>query len=211
MDEKGKQLLHRRLEEIKFTFPKESECKLIEIIKDPKKLDRYRIDLFEQWKYIFNFYKKLLEEDRRESQFGTPLGYVFLGVLAEGLVKIILFFDNPSEYLGKEQRNRTLGNLKDRLKKLLKDHKKESNETKIKELADSLELINLLRNNFIHFPFYYSDDYKFRWIFFQVFAYLLDKFSLWEYLESPEVEFIKEAALKKPEDVSLLDVDLYEQ
>ena len=206
-----KQPLHKRLEEIKITFPKKSECKLIEIIKEPERLDSYKKEqLFEQWKYIFNFYKKLLEEDRRESQFGTPLGYVFLGVLAEGLVKIILFFDNPSEYLGKEQRNRTLGNLKDRLKKLLKDHKKESNETKIKELADSLELINLLRNNFIHFPFYYSDDYKFRWIFFQVFAYLLDKFSLWEYLDSPEVEFIKEMAKKLGGD-SLFEVDLYEQ
>ena len=211
MDEKGKQLLHRRSEEIKVTIPKEYECKLIEIIKDPIKLDSYRIDLFEQWKYMFNFYKKLLEEDRRESRFGTPLGYVFLGVLAEGLVKIILFFDNPSEYLGKEPRKRTLGKLKDRLKKLLKDHKKESNETKIKELEDSLELINSLRNNFIHFPFYYSNDFRFRWIFFQVFAYLLDKFSLWGYLDSSEVEFIKEAALKKPEGVSLLEVDLYEQ
>ena len=206
-----KQTLYRRLEEIKYTFPKESECKLIEIINEPERLDSYKKDLFEQWKYMFNFYKKLLEEDRRESQFGTPLGYVFLGVLAEGLVKIILFFDNPSEYLGKEQRNRTLGKLKDRLKKLLKDYKKESNETKIKELEDSLELINSLRNNFIHFPFYYSDDYRFRWIFFQVFAYLLDKFSLWEYLESPEVEFIKEMAFKKPEGISLLEVDLYEQ
>ena len=211
MDEKGKQPLHRISEEIKFTIPKEFERKLIEIIKDPIKLDSYRIDLFEQWKYMFKFYKKLLEEDRRESRFGTHLGYVFLGVLAEGLVKIILFFDNPSEYLGKEPRKRTLGKLKDRLKKLLKDHKKESNETKIKELEDSLELINSLRNNFIHFPFFYSDDYRFRWIFFQVFAYLLDKFSLWGYLDSSEVEFIKEAALKKPEGVSLLEVDLYEQ
>ena len=211
MDEKGKQPLHRRLEVIKFTIPKEFECKLIEIIKDPIKLDNYKRDLFDDWKYIFDFYKKLLEEDRRESRFGTPLGYIFLGVLAEGLVKIILFFDNPSEYLGQEPRKRTLGNLKNRLKKLLKDHKKESNETKIKEFEDSLELINSLRNNFIHFPFYYSDDYRFRWIFFQVFAYLLDKFSLWGYLDSSEVEFIKEAALKKPEGVSLLEVDLYEQ
>jgi len=206
-----KQALYRRLEKIKYTFPKESECKLIEIINEPERLDSYKKELFEQWKYIFNFYKKLLEEDRRESQFGTPLGYVFLGVLAEGLVKIILFFDNPTRYLGIEQRGRTLGKLKGRLKDLLKDHKKESNETKIKYLEDSLELIKSLRNNFIHFPFYYSDDYRLRWIFFQVFAYLLDKFSLWEYLESPEVEFIKEMAFKKPEDVSLLEVDLYEQ
>jgi len=207
-----KQPLHRRLEEIKITFPKKSECKLIEIIKEPERLDSYKKEqLFEQWKYIFNFYKKLLEEDRRESQFGTPLGYVFLGVLAEGLVKIILFFDNPTGYLGIEQRDRTLGKLKGRLKNLLKDHKKESNETKNKELEGSLELIIQLRNNFIHFPFYYSDDYKFRWLFFQLFAYLLDKFSLWEYLDSPEVEFIKEMALEKPIGVSLLEVDLYEQ
>jgi hypothetical protein len=125
-----KQPLHKR---------KKSECKLIEIIKEPERLDSYKKEqLFEQWKYIFNFYKKLLEEDKRESQFGTPLGYVFLGVLAEGLVKIILFFDNPTGYLGIEQRDRTLGKLKGRLKNLLKDHKEESNETKIKELEDSL-------------------------------------------------------------------------
>ena len=235
MDEKVKQPLQRRLEEIKSMLPKESECKLIEIIKDPEEFGSYRIELFQQWRSLLNLYKKLLEEERREfeewkvkfydyikpleleedrhaSKIDTPRGYVLLGVLAEGLVKIILFFDDHTWYLGIEQGRRTLGKkLKGRLIGLLKDNKKESNETKIKELEDSLELITSLRNNFIHFPFYYSDDYRFRWIFFQVFAYLLDKFSLWEYLESPEVEFIKEAALKKPEDVSLLDVDLYEQ
>ncbi len=205
------QPLLKSLDEIKFMHPKESECRLMEIIKEPEKLDSYRIDLFEQWRYIFNFYKKLFEEDRREFQFGTPLGYVFLGVLAEGLVKIILFFDNPNEYLGIELKNRTLGNLKNRLIKLLKGRKKESNESKIKELNDSLELINSLRNNFIHFPFYYSDDYRFRWVFFQVFAYLLDKFSLWKYLDNSEVEFIKEMALENPVGVSLLEGDLYEQ
>ena len=161
--------------------------------------------------YIFDFYKKLLEEDRRESQFGTPLGYIFLGVLAEGLVKIILFSETPTEYLDIDPRVRTLGRLKGRLKNLLKDHEKESNETKIKELEYSLDLINSLRNNFIHFPFYSSDDYRFRWIFFQVFAYLLDKFSLWEYLDSQKVEFIKKEALEKPKGVSLFEVDLYEQ
>ena len=205
-----KQPLPRSLEEIK-TLPKESECKLIEIIKEPERLDSYKKYLFGVWGYIFDFYKKLLEEDRRESQFGTPLGYIFLGVLAEGLVKIILFFDNPTEYLDIDPRVRTLGRLKSRLKNLLKDHEKESNETKIKELEDSLDLINSLRNNFIHFPFYSSDDYRFRWIFFQVFAYLLDKFSLWEYLDSQKVEFIKKEALEKPKGVSLFEVDLYEQ
>ncbi len=206
-----KQPLPRSLEEIK-TLPKECECTLIEIIKEPERLDSYKkYDLFGVWGYIFDFYKKLLEEDRRESQFGTPLGYIFLGVLAEGLVKIILFSETPTEYLDIDPRVRTLGRLKSRLKNLLKDHEKESNETKIKELEDSLDLINSLRNNFIHFPFYSSDDYRFRWIFFQVFAYLLDKFSLWEYLDSQKVEFIKKEALEKPKGVSLFEVDLYEQ
>ena len=203
--------LERIVNEVNSMLTEVFESRVREIIKEPESFSKSKKDLFEQWKYIFNFYKKLLEEDRRESQFGTPLGYVFLGVLAEGLVKIILFFDNPSEYLGKEPRKRTLGKLKDRLKKLLKDHKKESNETKIKELELSLDLIILFRNNFIHFPFYYSDDYRFRWLFFQVFAYLLDKFSLWNYLENSEGEFIKKMALKKPIGVSLLEVDLYEQ
>jgi hypothetical protein len=44
-----------------------------------------------------------------------------------------------------------------------------------------------------------------------VFAYLLDKFSLWEYLEISEGEFIKKMALEKSIGVSLLEVDLYEQ
>jgi len=179
--------------------------------KEPKKLDRYKEDLFEQWKYMLQFYKKLIEEDRREFLFGTPLGYILLGVLAEGLVKIILFFGIPNEYLAIERGNRTLGELKGRLIKLLKEGKRETNKIKIKELNDSFELITLLRNNFIHFPFYYEDDYRFRWIFFQLFAYLLDKFSLWEYLDNSEVEFIKKMALEKPTGVLLLEVDLYEQ
>ncbi len=207
--QKPQNRLEKSLKEQRF-MPKELERKLIEIIKEPEKLEKYKNDLFLEWKSFLNFYQKLLEEDERESQFGTSRGYILLGVLAEGLVKIVLFFDDPSKYLDKKQGNRTLGNLKGEIKKLLKAHKKESNETKIKNLEKSLELINSLRNNFIHFPFYYSDDYRFRGIFFQVFAYLLDKFSLWEYLDSPEVEFIKERA-KKPGGVSLFDVELYEQ
>jgi len=41
MDEKVKQPLQRRLEEIKSMLPKESECKLIEIIKDPEEFGSY--------------------------------------------------------------------------------------------------------------------------------------------------------------------------
>ena len=199
--------LEKRVNEVNSMLTEVFESRVREIIKEPESFSKDKKELFGQWTYIFNFYKKLLEEDRRESQFGTPLGYVFLCVLAEGLVKIILFFDNPNEYLAIEPRGRTIGNLKKRLTKLIK----EPNETKFKELKLSLDLINLLRNNFIHFPFYSSDDYRFRWLFFQVFAYLLDKFSLWNYLENSEGEFIKKMALEKPVGVSLLEVDLYEQ
>ena len=41
MDEKVKQPLHRRLKEIKFTYPEEFECKLLEIIKDPEEFGSY--------------------------------------------------------------------------------------------------------------------------------------------------------------------------
>ena len=199
--------LKRIVNEVNSMLTEVFESRVRGNIKEFESFSKDKKELFGQWTYIFNFYKKLLEEDRRESQFGTPLGYVFLCVLAEGLVKIILFFDNPNEYLAIEPRGRTIGNLKKRLTKLIK----EPNETKFKELKLSLDLINLLRNNFIHFPFYYSDDYRFRWLFFQVFAYLLDKFSLWNYLENSEGEFIKKMALEKPIGVSLLEVDLYEQ
>ncbi len=40
---------------------------------------------------------------------------------------------------------------------------------------------------------------------------ILDKFSLWNYLENSEGEFIKKLALEKPVGVSLLELDLYEQ
>ena len=144
--------LERIVNEVNSMLTEVFESRVREIIKEPESFSKYKKDLFEQWKYIFNFYKKLLEEDRRESQFGTLLGYVFLGILFEGLVKIILFFNNPNEYSAIKPSRRVLGKLKRTLKNLLKDHKKDSNETKIKELELSLDLIISFRNNFIHFP-----------------------------------------------------------
>jgi hypothetical protein len=199
--------LEKRVNEANSMLTEVFESRVKEIIKERENLSKYKKDLFEQWIYIFEFYKKIIKKEGRDFSQNL-LEYIFLGVLVEGLVKIILFFDDPNEYSTIQRGNRALGRkLTKRLTKLIK----EPNETKFKELKQSLDLIILLRNNFIHFPFYSSDDYRFRWLFFQVFAYLLDKFSLWNCLDNSEGEFIKKMALEKPVGVSLLEVDLYEQ
>ena len=196
--------LARTLKEIKIMHGQKFEQILREIVNNPQRLNDYKKDLFEQWTYFLHLYQKVIED---EVHIANPREYVLLGVLIEGLVKIILFFDNPEKYLDRKRQKRTLGILIDELTELIK----EPNETKKAELEDSLELITELRNNFIHFPFYYSLDFRFRWLFFQVFAYLLDNFSFWEYLDDSEVEFIKKIAIEKPANASLLEVDLYEQ
>ena len=182
------------------------ESRVKEIIKEPESFNNYKKDLFEQWISILELYKKTIKNEGRFF-IQSFHKYIFLGVLFEGLVKIILFFNSPKDYLAMKPKERTLGKLKGKLIKLIN----EPDKTKFKELGKSYDLMISLRNNFIHFPFYSSDDYRFRWLFFQVFAYLLDKFSLWDCLENSEGEFIKKQALEKPVGVSLLDVDLYEQ
>lgn len=197
--------LARTLKELRIKHKQEFEPRLREIANDPERFNDYKKDLFEDWRYFLHLYQKVIKD---EVHIANPREYVLLGVLVEGLVKIILFSDNPTKYLDdRKPGNRTLRTLNNELTKSIKD----TNDTKMVELRKSLELITLLRNNFIHFPFYYSLDYRFRWLFFQVFAYLLDRFSLWVYLDNSEVIFIKKIALEKPEGVSLLEVDLYEQ
>ena len=196
--------LKRALKELRIKHKQEFEPRLREIVNDPQRFNDCKKDLFEDWGYFLRLYQKVIEE---EVHIANTREYVLLGVLVEGLVKIILFSDSPEKYLNIKKWKRTLGKLRDKLTESIN----EPDETKIAELEDSLELITELRNNFIHYPFYYSLDYRFRWLFFQVFAYLLDRFSLWEYLDNSEVIFIKKIALEKPAGVSLLEVDLYEQ
>lgn len=202
--------IRETLDEMNFLLKKKYECRLIEIIQNPTEIEKYKQGLFDQWIRILRSYRKISEkDDRRLSEI--PSEYIILGALAEGLVKIVLFFNKPDDYLIIEQRARTLGNLRYKLITMIGEQKKEPDEKRIKELGNSLELITKLRNNFIHFPLYFYDDYRFRWVFFQVFAYLLDKFTLWEYLDSADVKFIKKVALDKPTGIKLLEVDLYEQ
>ncbi|NOQ32686.1 MAG: hypothetical protein GQ567_00585 [Methanosarcinales archaeon] len=202
--------IRETLDEMNFLLKKRYECRLIEIIQNPAEIEKYKQGLFNQWISILGSYREISEKDDRKLP-EIPSEYIILGALAEGLVKIVLFFNKPGDYLSIEQRDRTLGKLRNKLITMIKEQKKEPDDKKIKELSDSLELIAMLRNNFIHFPFYFHDDYRFMWVFFQVFAHLLDKFSLWEYLDNSDVEFIKRVALNKPTGIKLLEVDLYEQ
>jgi len=209
---RGTKVPHIRetLDEMNFLLKKKYGCRLIEIIQNPMEIEKYKQGLFDQWISILRSYREISEkDDRRLSEI--PSEYILLGALAEGLVKIVLFFDKPYDYLIIEERGRTLGNLRDKLIKMIRAQKKEPDEKKVKELGNSLELITKLRNNFIHFSFYFHDDYRFRWIFFQVIAYLLDKFSLWGCFDSSDADFIKKVALDKPTGIKLLEVDLYEQ
>lgn len=196
--------LARKLEGLKIAHNQEFEQILQDSVDDPERFKAIKKDVFEQWRYFFGFYQKIIED---EVHSANPLEYILLGVLAEGLVKISLFCDNPENYVHKEKKDRTLGKLIKELVKLIQ----EPNETKKVELKESLSLITELRNNFVHFPFYSTLDYRFRWLYFQVFAYLFDKFSLWENLDYSEEKVIKKIALEKPIGVSLLEVDLYEQ
>ena len=196
--------LKMALNEVKIMHEQEFEPRLREIANDPERFNDYKKDLFEDWRYFLHLYQKVIKD---EVHIANPREYVLLGVLVEGLVKIILFSDSPEKYLDIKKWKRTLGKLRGKLTESIN----EPDETKIAELEDSLELITELRNNFAHFPLYSSLDYRFRWLFFQVFAYLLDKFSFWGYLDDSEVEFIKKIAFEKPTGVSLLEVDLYEQ
>jgi hypothetical protein len=196
--------LARTLKELKIMHEQKFEQILREIQNNPERFNDCKKDLFEDWGYFLRLYQKVIED---EVHIANTREYVLLGFLVEGLIKIILFSDSPEKYLNIKKWKRTLGKLRDKLTESIN----EPDETKIAGLEDSLKLITELRNNFIHYPFYCSLDYRFRWLFFQVFAYLLDRFSLWEYLDNSEVIFIKKIAFEKPTGVSLLEVDLYGQ
>jgi len=73
-----------------------------------------------------------------------------------------------------------------------------------------LKLFTKLRNEFLHFPFYFELDYRFPWLFFQLVAYTLEKFDLWNYLDEGTREVIKYNAKNKPLGISLLEVPLYD-
>lgn len=195
----------KRLKEIK-ELPLKIECKILRIVKgEESDYDKYKEDLFKQFQNIIKDYKEISSKPRTLQDISSE---ILLNSALEGIIKIILFVDSPIDYLHLPRRNRTLGNLKN---KLLEKIEKE--DGKKKEITKTiLNLVNELRNNFIHFSFYYENDYRFECLYFQLIAYLFEKFKFWDKIDKNTINFIKEKALNKPEGIDLLEgIKLYEK
>ncbi|MEA2065590.1 MAG: hypothetical protein U9O65_00585, partial [Thermotogota bacterium] len=79
--------LEMTLKELKITHEEEFEPRLREIANDPERFNDYKKDLFEDLGYFLRLYQKVIKD---EVHIANPREYVLLGVLVEGLVKIIL-------------------------------------------------------------------------------------------------------------------------
>ena len=111
---KNQLYLEKRVNEVNSMLTEVFESRVREIIKEPESFSKYKKDIFEQWISILGLYKKPI---KKEGRFFTRSSheYIFLGVLFEGLAKIILFFNSPMDYLAMEPKNRVLGKLKHKL------------------------------------------------------------------------------------------------
>ncbi|NCP71958.1 hypothetical protein GW835_01010 [archaeon] len=178
------------------------ECKLLDKVDVDEKKQKFIANLFKQFKFLLNNYKKLKEDSTTEEISHI----ILLNICVEGLVKIILIDKDPINYLQIPIKNRTLGKLKFKLFSYIINNK-DSN----KELIESLfNLIGNQRNNFIHFPLYYEEDYRFEYMYFQLIAYLIDKFGYWDCLDKSIVSYIREIAVKKSIGIDLLEgIKLY--
>ena len=87
----------------------------------------------------------------------------------------------------------------------------ERNKTNIFLIENLLEAIKELRNNFIHFPFYYEHDYRFDYMYFQLMAYLIEGNNLWDLIGNEVKIYIQNTSQAKPTGIDLLGgIKLYE-
>lgn len=188
-----------KLRELK-VLPLEMECRLLNIVKfvegDYKTLIK---NYFSQFEEMVKNYKLLSEQARDLHEHSAE---VLLNSAVEGLIKIILFVDDSISYLNIEKRKRTIGSLKSNILQLIKT--KEKSQEKIKIIDYLLDIIQELRNNFIHFSFYSQKDYRFEYLYFQLIAYLIDSFNYWDKLSKATSEYIKKIAKDIPGGVDLL-------
>jgi hypothetical protein len=189
--------LEQRLDEIR-EVPLKMECRLLEITKNEDKLTRYKEGLLKQFESVVNDYQL--------SALSFIGRLLLLNSLTEGIIKIIIFDQDPIAYLNTPRDKRTLGNVKAKLIELTRQ--KETNENKIKTLEISLDLIKKMRNNFVHFPLYSETDYRFERMYFQVVAYLITLFNFWNFLKCSK--FIEQKATQENLGTKLYDIDLYE-
>lgn len=198
-DKSKKTEIKNILDEIK-NMHAESECRLLRIVEGKEgNFDTYKNGLFIQFETLIKDY-----------EYGDGItSIVVLNSAFEGLVKIVLFFNSPSDYLKRGKPERTLGNLKNDLLKIVKDN--ETDENKILLIKYIFDLIKELRNNFIHFPFYSKYDYRFEYMYFQIMAYLLKTNNLWSRLDNESKDIFQQKSQKKPQGTDLLGgIKLYE-
>lgn len=190
-------------------LPSEMECKIRSIAKDPDKFKGYKKDLFEKYQNLINDYEKLRSKELMIINEDIP-HIVLLNCATEGLIKIVLFDQDPYGYLNIEKKERTFGKLKGIIIDKIKE--KEKNKNKIESAKKILELINNLRNNFMHFPFYSQFDYRFYKVYFNFMAYIIEIFGHWNEIDEKVAKYIKEKALEKINGIDLLERDaLYEE
>jgi len=196
-----------KLDELK-KLPPEMEFKILDIVKDPDDFKKYKKGLFEKYQNLINDYKKLCSKKYRTIEDISDI--VLLNCATEGLIKIVLFDQDPHDYLNIEKKERTFGKLKGMIIDKIKE--KEKNKNKIESANKILELINNLRNNFMHFPFYFQYDYRFYKVYFNFMAYIIEIFGYWNEIDEKVAKYIKEKALEKIIGIDLLERDaLYEE
>ncbi|WP_156967415.1 hypothetical protein [Geoglobus ahangari] len=180
------------------------ETKIKELLSKENGREELVSSFFTQWGILLRRYVDSLGTIVVPDDIHSIL---LLSVLFEGFVKIVCFFEGPNIILSREKSRRTLGSIKNEFKKILSE--KEDNKIKLCEIQEILDLFTKLRNEFLHFPFYYRWDYRFHWLFFQLVSYTLEKLDLWDYLDGDTQRIVKHYAKNKPAGISLLDVPLY--
>ena len=194
--------LTKRINEIKKS-KLEKECKLLKISTDKNKKKNFIEKLIKQFESIIKEYKKINSKSKHD--FKDISNLILLNISIEGLIKIVTFDKLPLDYLQIDKKNRTIYNIKNLLLKIIP--KKEQNKINIVKII--LDLVNEQRNTFIHFPLYYEDDYRFKYYYFQLIAYLIEYNDYWNYLDNDIKKYIKIQAKELPTGIKLLKKELY--
>ena len=198
--------LLEKLSELK-KLPKAMEEKIINIMEGKEgDSERFIKDLYTQFQYLIEAYIVLSKKPYNLCNIST---YPLLNSAFEGLIKIIIFLNSPKDYFKIAMNQRTIGSLKGKLISILENHGLEND--KITIVRSSLDLIQNLRNTFIHFPFYYNYDYRFEHMYFQLIAFILETFDLWTHISLKLKKLIIKLAMDKPNGTDLFEgVNLYE-
>lgn len=207
--EKMKELsnLNQSLNELN-QFNNEIEDKIKNIFDGKEgNLEQYYVSLFNNFESIIENYKITIERNDI-NLINSPTEFILLNSAFEGLVKISLINNDYSKFLNKAKSNRTLHQLKSEFISMIR--LKEKNDKKVDIISLIYDLFKNLRNNFVHFPFYSHIDYRFEYLYFQMFSYLLEINNYWNYLNNEINTYIKAKSKEIPNGIDILGgVTLY--